>query len=225
METEKYYFRVGVFFLACLAAFAYYVMIFSGDTGNDRLVRHAVYFDNSVTGLIRGAPVKFKGITVGLVHDISFASRDSDRILVLADIADTAPVRSDTVATVGFQGIAGTAFLSLENTHPEEAASPLKKEKDEKFPVIPSKLSDVQSLLADAPEVMGKVTQVVGQAEKLLSDKNVATTEALLPEAHDMLVEATAAFREIKMLARTIREDPSVIIRGPKYSGYEVPKK
>ena len=46
----------------------------------------------------------------------------------------------------------------------------------------------------------------------------------LLPEAHDALTEAAAAFREIKMLARTLREDPSIILRGSNYDGYKVPK-
>ena len=224
METEKHYFKVGLFFLVVMAAFTYYLIAFGGDNENHNLKRYNVYFEHSVDGLTRGAPVKLRGIMVGLVSDIRFVSAENDRILVTADISDTAPVRADTVASVAFQGITGATYLSLENTGPAVSSKPMAAEKGEKYPVIKSKQSEIQSLLTDAPAMMGKLTDTVNQTQKLLSDKNVTEAEALLPEAHDALTEAAAAFREIKMLARTLREDPSIILRGSKYEGYKVPK-
>ncbi len=224
METEKHYFKVGLFFLAVVGAFVYYLVTFGGDNENNNLKRYAIYFDHSVVGLERGAQVKLKGITVGLVDSIRFVSSDNDRILVVADISDTAPIRVDTVASVASQGITGASYLSLENTDAATTVAPLTIEKGEKYPVIPSRQSELQALLADAPAMMGRLTQAVGQAQKLLSDRNVAVAQGLLPEAHDALTEAAGAFREIKMLARTLREDPSIIIRGTKYDGYQVKK-
>lgn len=224
METEKHYFKVGLFFLAALAAFLYYVTAFSRDGGSQDLKRYAVYFDRSVAGLARGAPVKLKGIMVGVVSNIRFVSADNDRILVTADIADTAPVRSDTVASVAFQGITGAAYLALENSVPAAQSQPLAVQKGEDYPVIAARTSDMQTLMSEAPATLARVNATVTQAQKLLSDKNVETAQALLPEAHDALTEAAAAFREIKMLAREIREDPSIILHGPKYQGYQVPK-
>jgi phospholipid/cholesterol/gamma-HCH transport system substrate-binding protein len=224
METEKHYFKVGIFFLIVVGAFVCYQVTFGHGHENQNLKRYAVYFDHSVDGLARGAPVKLRGIAVGLVSDIRFVSADNDRILVMADIADTAPVRADTVASVAYQGITGTTYLSLDNTLPAATAPPLKAENGEEYPVIHSQPSSVQALLAGAPAMMGKLTQTIDQAQKLLSDKNINGAETLLPEAHDALTEAAAAFREIKMLARTLREDPSIILRGPKYDGYQVPK-
>jgi phospholipid/cholesterol/gamma-HCH transport system substrate-binding protein len=224
METEKHYFKVGLFFLIVLGAFIYYLTAFGGEAGNQNLKRYAIYFDHSVDGLDRAAPVKLRGITVGVVDNIRFVSADNDRILVTVDIAETAPVRADTVASIASQGITGASFLSLENTLPAVTAPPLGIEKGEPYPVIRSQQSQMQSLLSDAPAMMGRLTQTVDQAQKLLSDKNVDEAEVLLPEAHDALTEAAAAFREIKMLARTLREDPSIILRGSKYDGYQVPK-
>lgn len=224
METEKHYFKVGLFVLAVFAALGWYAVTFGGDGDAGGTKRYAVYFNSSVDGLVRGAPVKLKGINVGVVESIRFVSSQDDQILALADISDTAPVRADTVATVSFQGITGTTFLSLENASLESNAPPLVAKKGEKWPVIPSRPSRIQSLMSDAPDVLGKVTTTVDQAHKLLSDKNIKSAEVLLPEAHDMLTEAASAFREIKMLARLLREDPSVILRGSKYKGYEAPR-
>ena len=224
METEKHYFKVGLFFIVIMGAFVYYLTMFGGASSPQSMKRYAVYFDHAVDGLTHGAIVKLRGIPVGLVADIRFVSAGNDRILVTADIDETAPVRADTVASVAFQGITGTTYLSLENTLPAAEAPPLTAQKGEKYPVIGSRQSDIQALLADAPAVMGKLTQTVDRAQRLLSDKNIKETEVLLPEAHDALTEAAAAFREIKMLAHTLREDPSIILRGPSYDGYKVPK-
>src|ERR1035437_7433674 len=151
METEKHYFKVGLFFLIVMGAFVYYLTAFGGGRENRSLKRYAIYFDHAVDGLVRGAPVKLKGIMVGLVSDIRFVSAGNDRILVMADISDTAPVRADTVASVAFQGITGATYLSLENTGPAVEAVPLTVEKGEKYQVIPSRQSEMQTLLNDAP--------------------------------------------------------------------------
>jgi phospholipid/cholesterol/gamma-HCH transport system substrate-binding protein len=224
METEKHYFKVGLFFIAVIAAFIFFTTTFGHGNGSQSLRRYAIYFDQGVDGLARGAVVKLRGIPVGLVSDISFAAANNDRILVIADIDETAPVRADTVASIALQGITGSSYLSLENTLPATDAPPLKVEAGEKYPVIRAQPSGLQALLSNAPAMMGKLTQTVGQAQKLLSDKNIDDTQALLPEAHDALTEAAGAFREIKMLARELREDPSIIIHGSKYQGYQVPK-
>jgi phospholipid/cholesterol/gamma-HCH transport system substrate-binding protein len=219
METEKYYFRVGVFFLVAATAFVYYIISFGGGPESHRLTRYAIYFDGSVSGLTRGAPVKLQGIAVGLVNDLRFVSRENGRILVLADISDTAPIRKDTIASVSFQGITGTTFLSLENTKPDEPPVYLEKKEGEKYPVIQSEHSDLQTA-----EMMGSITKTSGQMQKLLSDKNISGVQEIIAESHNVLAEATGALREIKMLARTVRDDPSIILRGSKHEGYKTQK-
>ena len=64
----------------------------------------------------------------------------------------------------------------------------------------------------------------MGQMQKLLSDKNILAVQGVLADTHDTLTEATGTMREIKMLARTIRDDPSIIIRGTAHEGYKVQK-
>lgn len=219
METEKYYFRVGIFCLAIVAAFVYYLIHFGGGVESKALSRYAIYFNHSVSGLQRGAPVKLKGIAVGVVDEIRFVSREDDKILVTADIVETAPIRRDTVASVESQGITGTAFLSLENTDPDAPPVYLKKEKDQKYPVIMS-----QTIATGTSEVMGGLAKTATQMQKLLSDKNIIAVQGLLADSHEVLAEASGALREVKMLARTIREDPSVIIRGTTHEGYTVQK-
>lgn len=224
METEKFYFRVGLFAFAVMALFVGYLVVFRAGGEGQGVVRYAAYFDGSVAGMARGAPVRLKGLDVGVVTDIHFVARDNDRILVLMDLSGTAPVREDTIATVAFQGITGATYLALENTRPGETLPPLAAKPGEPFPTITSRPSDLQVVLASAPEVLNKLAQISDQSKKLLSDANIAALQEVILSTQGTLAEATAALREIRMLTRTVREDPSIVLRGPAYGGYK-PKK
>ena len=222
METEKYYFRVGVFCLAITAVFVYYLMSFGSGLEGQNLTRYAVYFEDSISGLTRGAPVKLKGIAVGLVDKIEFAGSEDDKVLVWLEVNANAPIREDTVASIDFQGITGATYLSLENSQPGTSVPLLKTKAGEKYPVIKSVRSEFQAVISNAPEVLGDISKTAKQAQKLLSDKNILAVQGVISETHNVLTEATGTLREIKMMARTLREDPSVILRGGNYEGYRV---
>lgn len=222
METEKYYFRVGVFFIIVAGLFVYYLITFGGGQTMRDLTRYVVYFDHSVAGLTRGAPVRMNGLDVGLVDSTRFVDHGSDRILVLVDIDSNAPVREDTVASIAFQGITGTSYLALENQKIGQKAAPLEKKTGETYPVIASRQSELQLVMANAPTVMEKLVRMAGQMEKLLSDENISGVQSVIVNANGAVTEATGAMREFKMLARTLRDDPSIILRGSKYEGYKV---
>lgn len=222
METDKYYFRVGIFFLAVMGVFIWYLMVFGVGSERQSLNRYLVYFDSSVAGLTRGAPVRLKGLDIGVVTETEFISRDDDRIRVVLDLVDTSPVREDTVASVAFQGITGTTYLSLENSRSGENLPALATIKGEKYPVIKSQPSELQVVIANAPDILARITKISEQLQKLLKDDNIAAVEGVVSQAHDTLVETAGALREIKMLARTLREDPSVILRGSDHEGYRV---
>jgi phospholipid/cholesterol/gamma-HCH transport system substrate-binding protein len=222
METEKYYFRVGLFFLAVMGILAWYLMAFGAGNGHQRMVRYVVDFDGSIAGLARGAPVRLKGLDVGVVTETAFATNGDDHIRVTVDLADTAPVREDTMASVAFQGITGTTYLALENTRSGERLPPLAPAEGEDYPAIKSQPSELQIIMANAPDVLGNLTRISRQLEKLLSDDNISSVQGVVNQTHDTLLEATGAVREFKMLTRTLREDPSVLLRGSNHEGYRV---
>lgn len=222
METEKYYFRIGIFLMLTFGAFAFYLSSINQEFEKRSFVRYSIYFSSAVTGLDEGAPVKLKGIDVGRVVLINFDATQNDRIHVITDIYDSAPIREDTIATLEYQGITGTSYIALSNKGTSSALMKKKPPEGEKYPVIQSQQSELQAVLSGAPEVMGRFARVADQATKLLSDENIAELEGLMPEIRDTLAETRRAMREFKMLARTLREDPSVLVHSTKYEGYEV---
>lgn len=224
METEKQYLRVGIFFFSVMGILIWYLMTFGAGTERQSLLRYALYFDTSVAGMTRGAPVRLQGLDIGIVSDIHFVSDKDDRILVIADIEEMSPIRADTLASVAFQGITGTTYLSLDNTESGKQLPRLAAKPGEAYPVIKARPSDLQVVLASAPEVMAKLSRIAEQTEKLLSDNNIQAVQGDIAQVHDVLREATGAMRELKMLARTLREDPSIILRGTDHEGYKVKK-
>lgn len=246
MENEKRYFSVGLFVIGSVALACATILWFSTFGAQQRSTTYAIYFEGGVNGLSIGAPVQFKGLDVGRVASIEFKDHGDDRIRVLADIEDAAPVRNDTVASIRLLGITGASALALENTG--EDTSPLKETPGEKYPVIQASASGLEKFFDELPKFIDRLTSLTERAELVLSDENLDSLTVLLEasagamndvsaltqqargvlngraggELQDVFTEAKLAMREIKMLAKSLREDPSKILRGPTYEGQHV---
>ncbi len=260
METDKYYMRVGAFFLAATVLAVLFMMTFIFDEPEQKFKRYAIYFEGAVSGLTEGAQVTLKGIEVGHVHSIGFHSYQDDMIEVLVDIEDNAPVREDTVASIRFQGITGGSYVFLENKQPERPPVFLEIQKGQRYPIIQSDQSDLYAALSSAPEVLAKISDVSTQVKKMLDDENLESLQSILHSVDEIIghdnqrsfanlmdniekffdennqeaveslirntdaamIEVKTTLREYKLLAKTLREDPSKIIRGSKHKGYEL---
>src|SRR5436309_5579463 len=76
-----------------------------------------VIFEGSASGLHKGGSVNFGGVRVGEV--VSLKLDHPRRVVALAMIDNTAPLRKDTLAGLEFQGLTGVAALSLVGGWPE----------------------------------------------------------------------------------------------------------
>ena len=251
METEEHYFKVGVFLTLGIVGLVAFLM-WMGVAGDDRSYKtYAIYFTGDVSGIKPGSSVKFKGLDVGAVQSLRFDENDPNFIRVLVEIDERAPIVPNTVATVRFQDLIGTSAISLQNA---EAMPPtLVTREDKSHPVIPSRPSELEKVMASLPEAMDKVRTLGEQVSKLLSDDNIMAFSSILltldnslrsfdatlqqvsgvaakseqvldghvmGDLRDALGEARSALREIRLLAKTLRDDPSQVIRQPNYKGY-----
>ncbi len=73
MSAEANHFKIGVFVVVAAALIVAGVVIFGAGRLFERTVTMESYFDESVQGLTVGAPVKHRGVQVGVVTDIHFA--------------------------------------------------------------------------------------------------------------------------------------------------------
>ena len=80
-------------------------------TGVQGRVPLRVVFEGSASGLHKGGGVNLNGVRVGEV--VSLTLDNPRRVVALAMIDNTAPVRKDTEAGLEFQGLTGVAAISL----------------------------------------------------------------------------------------------------------------
>ncbi len=68
-----------------------------------------------VTGLRAQAAVRYRGVTVGKVVSIGLDPALRGNVLVRISVDEAAPVTKSTFATLGYQGVTGSAFVQLED--------------------------------------------------------------------------------------------------------------
>ena len=76
MNSSAHYFRIGLFFIAAVLILVAGLFLVSADilTADSFLIE--TYIDESVQGLAVGSPLFHRGVTVGRVKKITFASRE-----------------------------------------------------------------------------------------------------------------------------------------------------
>ena len=178
METRASYVVVGTFVLALIAA-AFGVVIFLTRTSfEDTPKAYMSYFTGSVTGLQIGSPVRYRGVPVGSVSDIRIDPTDVERVRVMMDIVHGTPIKTDTNSTLGLQGITGVAYIEL--TGGTRESEPLTALDDGQVPVIPSKKSGIQQVLATAPELLERAVAISERLALILDDRNVQSVSDTL---------------------------------------------
>jgi phospholipid/cholesterol/gamma-HCH transport system substrate-binding protein len=141
METRANYVLIGSFTLAVIAAAFGFVLWFQSLHTTKARGPLRVIFEGPASGLRNGGSVNFNGIRIGEV--ISVKLDNPRRVVALAMVENTAPLRKDTLVGLEFQGLTGVAAISLKGG--EEAAPPVPLDEDG-IPVLtadPNKLQDV----------------------------------------------------------------------------------
>ena len=171
MEREANYAAVGGFVLLVALAGALFVWWYSGSRDHHDYQRYEIYFDGSVSGLDRGAAVRYLGVGVGRVIDMSIDPRDSARVEVVVDVDTRTPISDDTVAILQLQGVTGLLYIDLMEDREHKRQSLLVASL--RYPVIRSAPSRFDVFLSGLPELVSDAVQVVNRVQTLLSDENV----------------------------------------------------
>ena len=218
--------KLGLFVtLSLVLAFA--TLVWLGTLGfSRRTFRVVSYFDESVQGLDMGSPVKFRGVPIGSVADISIGP-DRRHVQVTSEVNLDALVglglREDApalfeegiipldlrVQLVSF-GITGLKFLQVDIFDPDRLSSPELPFKPpwNYFPSTPSTLKSVEEAVMEAlnrfPELEREITVALAQASQTLSSIRAFIDPNEEGEGVAMLVarlEAAATSLEVAALS------------------------
>jgi phospholipid/cholesterol/gamma-HCH transport system substrate-binding protein len=195
METDRRYFIEGLFIIGMsIAAALFFVWLTSSGQRDDVLYR--IHFLESVRGLALGDAVKYHGVDVGTVQAMSLDPADPRRVRVDVRLHKDTPVKTDTKASLQLKGLTGAVFVELHGGTPNTPVL-LAATPGGQLPEIASEKSNLSSVLDQLPRVIEKMSAIEDQTRKVLGDVGGVT--------------------------RQIKEDPSVLLKGPKDKGNDKP--
>jgi ABC-type transporter Mla subunit MlaD len=212
MGDKATYLRVGLLVVAGIAAAIGLVLFLSRDMVRNGL-EFETYSKESVQGLVNGAPVKFRGVTLGEVTQIGLVSAEypeampaerdptSYELVVIRFTVDPKKlgrvldielaVQLGLRARLATAGLTGVAYLELDFVDPKKF--PAEKvpwtPRVDFIPAIPSTIEQVQdaaeALLSKLDSV--DVVRLTGSAQRLLDDLHEQLTAG---DVHGTLAEA-----------------------------------
>jgi phospholipid/cholesterol/gamma-HCH transport system substrate-binding protein len=114
METRAPHALIGLFVMTVIAAaFGFVYWLHNGGGLTERTV-YRVHFENTVSGLLKGASVLFNGIRVGEVTNLQLDTNNPKVIAATIAVDAGTPVRADTMVGLDFQGLTGVPVVTLQ---------------------------------------------------------------------------------------------------------------
>jgi len=170
METRANYVLVGAFVVISVLGFFIAVLWVAGSQARQEYSYYRTSFVGPVTGLGKGAPVRYNGIDVGTVNNLAFDQTNPKQVVATLQIDPTLPLHVDSTASIESQGLTGATFVEIEGG---TATAPLlKTEPGQQYPVIPSKQSTLQLLARTGPEMVQSLRDAGQKMGDLLNEPN-----------------------------------------------------
>ena len=203
MEREANYAAVGAFVLLVALIGALFIYWYSDSRDHKTFRRYEIYFDGSVSGLERGAAVRYLGVGVGRVQQLHIDPRDAGRVQVIVDIDSSTPISDKTLAELQLQGVTGLLFIDLQQISPNLPVPPLVPGIE--YPVIRSARSRFDVFLARLPDVLASAGEVVDRAARALSDQNITAISHALANIDKASEGLPGTLRQVNGLVTELR--------------------
>ena len=222
---EKFsYFKIGIFVISAVVIGIIGVVVLGVGTIFQKKSIVETYIDESVQGLDVGSPVKFRGVPVGRVEQISLTSAEyatrREYVLVRVSISSNIlpfPVndpRSPQLKQAldrGFririapQGLTGVAYLEADYLEPERNP-PLEIDWQPEYPYIPSTRSRITQLSEAVERILRNFSDIdIAQLSQTI-DKSLDAMTKLAENANlDKIgAQANALLSELRQTNRQI---------------------
>lgn len=205
MERDAKYVVVGLFITAVtVGVFAFLVWLLGTDSGAGGS-RYVIRFSN-VAGLSEGGAVRYRGVDVGRVLDISINSGDPAQIDVLVSLSGDLSLNANTTATLGYQGITGIAYVDLRGGSGD--GPPLAPRNGSEYPVINGEMSGLDKFLEALPDWADRIALLIENSNELLSAENTR----LLRRSLDAAAELTETLASQRAQIEAIIADTGVLV-------------
>jgi len=181
MNRKSQSIRLGIFLFISSLFLIFLIVFFAARQWFEKTDTYYIaYHDVSVGGLEVGSPVKYLGISIGIISDISIDPQDINSIVVELSVEDGTPIKQDTQADIVTMGITGLKAIEIRGG--TNQAEFLKKG------------DYINAGTSTTEEITGKANIIAEKAEKVINNLQIFT-------AADNLNKFTAAADNINRLA------------------------
>ncbi|MCK5010766.1 MAG: MCE family protein, partial [Deltaproteobacteria bacterium] len=150
---------------------------------------YVTYFNESVQGLDKDSPVKYRGVSIGRVEKIGVAP-DSKLIQVILKIESGQKLGSNMVAQMKPVGITGSMFIELDQKGKDEPDRSPHLSFPSKYPIVASKPSEISELFTGIDNLLNQLNAIDLEG---ISDKLKLTLVNLNQSIVDVDVKSISA--------------------------------
>jgi ABC-type transporter Mla subunit MlaD len=217
--------KLGLFILICGAIGAVAVIWLGATSIFESSKKYAAYFDEPVTGLEAGAPVRYLGVRVGSIDSVELAPGDR-LVQVLVKIRSGFHLDPSMALAVTQPGITGSPFLSLEDTPAEQRKETHPSET--KYPLLPTRAGgggigaavrriekkissiDIEGIVTRWEDVAARIDSTLsrGDLDRVIENARVTSSglrriAAAGPDGEPSQIESTV--RDLRSATRSLR--------------------
>ena len=208
METKANYTAVGAFVLALAVSVMLFVIWLAKIQFDKDVQPYHIMVTGTVTGLLEGSPVRYRGVNVGTVTDIRINPENMEQVRVTVEVPQDTPIKTDAIASLEPVGVTGGVYIEIAGGSND---APLLREQASGIPVIPSRISAIASVLQKAPEMLDKLVDLSGRLSTLLNDENQQAIGTVLANLAETSGEANQTMRNANLLISDLRRQVDVL--------------
>jgi phospholipid/cholesterol/gamma-HCH transport system substrate-binding protein len=189
MASIKTKFAVGLFVAIGLLMTVVAILWLGMSSYLDKGQRYVAYFDESVQGLSKDSPVKYRGVPVGKVEFVRVAP-DAKLIEVVIRFEQKLKAEEhieNIVAQLKTIGITGIMFIELDQKDKSEPARLLKLTFQPDFPIIATRPSGIAKIIQGLEDVIKQfqaldLKEISGKLQVTLDNINQTVTDARIKD-------------------------------------------
>lgn len=167
MENKSHAVMAGVFTLVLLTAAILIGMWLNRDRAE--WVPYQIATKLSIPGLNPQAAVRYRGLDVGKVDDITFDPQVVGQILVHISVRPDTPITRSTFATLGYQGVTGIAYVQLDDDGSNPVRVPSSPEHIARIEMQPSLFDQLQTR---GLAILKQTEEIAKQINTMLTPEN-----------------------------------------------------
>jgi phospholipid/cholesterol/gamma-HCH transport system substrate-binding protein len=179
METKANYALVGFFTLLVIAAAFGFVYWMAQSGRGGPTAELAIRIPGSANGLSVGSPVRFNGIPVGSVRNLTIDPDDPRYSIAFTEVRADAPVYQSTKAVLEVQGLTGAAYIELSGGAKGEENILQKAIEAGRPAVLIADQSSVTNLLATADKILDRADGAIGDIQGFVADARGPLTQTI----------------------------------------------